>query len=72
MIAAFDIAALRCGCGSPAVMCVDPGSDAEMDPVFDSIVLRRSVAPRAWCSHCFASFAALIPHEVDKKRRAVT
>ena len=67
MIAAFDIAALHCACGSPAVMCVDPGSDAEMDPVFDAIVLRRAVAPRAWCVTCFAAFAALIPHEAEKR-----
>lgn len=71
MIAAFDISALHCACGSADVMCVDPGSDAEMDPVFD-IVLRRPVPARAWCLDCFAAFAGLIPHEVEKKGRVVT
>jgi hypothetical protein len=69
VIAAFDISALHCACGSAAVMCVDPGSDAQMDPVFD-IVLRRPVAARGWCVQCFTAFAALIPHEVQRKRRA--
>lgn len=66
MSAAFDIGALQCGCGSASVMCIDPGSDAEMDPVFD-IVLRRPVAARAWCIDCFAAFAGLIPHEAEKR-----
>lgn len=68
MIAAFDIGAMYCACGNPVVMCVDPGADAEMDPVFD-IVLKRAVAPRGWCLECFTRFAALIPHEAQKKPR---
>ncbi len=71
MIAGFDILTLHCACGSAAVMCIDPGADAEMDPVFD-IVLRRPVPARAWCVECFAAFSALLPHEVEKKRKVAT
>lgn len=70
MIAAFDILTLHCACGSSAIMCIDPGSDEEMDPVFD-IVLRRPVAARGWCLECFTAFAAQLPHEAAKKRRSV-
>ncbi len=71
MIAAFDISALHCACGSSAVMCIDPGADAEMDPVFVRWVRRPAVPARAWCAVCFASFSALIPHEVQRKRRRI-
>ena len=69
--AVFDISALRCGCGSGAVMCIDPGAGAEVDPVFSTIVLARGVAARAWCAECFAGFAALLPHEAPKRGRRV-
>ncbi len=69
--AQFDIAALRCACESgEAVMCIDPGSDTELDEVFATIVLRRGVAARGWCAGCFAGFAALLPHEAPKRARA--
>ncbi len=62
--------ALRCACGSAApVMCIDPGADAEMAPVFATIVLRRGVAARGWCAQCFAGFSSLLPHEAPKRGR---
>lgn len=65
MIAEFDIAALHCACGSTAVMCIDPGADAEMDPVFVRWVVKDAVPARAWCIDCFAAFAG----EVQRAHR---
>jgi hypothetical protein len=62
MTAAFTLSALRCACGSSDVICVDPGSDAEMDPVFH-IVTRRPIPARGWCGPCVDAFAPLMPRE---------
>lgn len=70
MIAAFDLSSLHCACGSTSIMCIDPGSDAETDPVFVRWVVREAVPARGWCLPCFTAFAALLPHETVKRRRA--
>jgi hypothetical protein len=70
MITAFDIGALRCACGSAAIMCVDPGSEGEraaLQATLFDLVLRRPVAARGWCASCFAAFAGLLPHEQERR-----
>ena len=64
----FNLRALRCDCGSTAVVCIDPGSDGERETLFD-LALRRPVPARGWCMECFAGFSALLPHEAARKRR---
>lgn len=67
MTVAFKLSTLRCACGSADVMCVDPGSDGQID-LFSDIMLQRGVSARGWCIGCFTAFAALIPHEKERKR----
>ncbi len=66
---AFDLGALRCACGSAAIVSIDPGRGKEMDPVFTTIMLSRGVAARGWCRECFTGFAARLPCETPKRRR---
>jgi hypothetical protein len=70
MSAPFDLAALRCTCGSGAIVCVDPGSAAEMDGVI-GVMLVRGVAARGWCAQCYARLPALAC-ETPKRRRVRT
>ena len=68
--AVFDLAALRCGCGSgAAVTVIDPGRCAERDPVFSTIVLHR-LAARGWCAACYGGIARCLPQAPKRGRRA--
>lgn len=66
MIPAFTLATLRCACGSADILSIDPGRDAELDPVFHHIVLHRAIAARGWCMACVDAFAPLLPHEAGR------
>lgn len=67
-MSAFDIRTLCCACGATDVMCIDPGSEPEIDP-FSDLMLQRGQPVRAWCMECFAEFAALLPCEAEKRRK---
>lgn len=58
----FTISTIRCACGSPDIISIDPGSNVERDPVFD-IVIRRPVPARGWCAKCVDAFMPLMPRE---------
>lgn len=65
----FALAGLRCACGSADVMCVDPGGEAELDPVL-AIVLRRGVPARGFCRECWALLPARAGERPARRRGA--